>query len=159
SEALFFADRGHFPWPGERIRARAFHRDVRARYGAHDVVLALDFVEVRSLSHAEIGLDHDPVCIGHDRGEVLIEFGDPYGARSVTRIDLSIVVKQHREIVEALLDAVVAPRPTRIRRPEHLESEAVHVRENVVGSVVIAETWCPDSLTVDLLAILEAKIR
>ena len=51
SEALFRADRLHFPRARELVGPGALHGHMRAGNRADDVVFALDLVDVRALAH------------------------------------------------------------------------------------------------------------
>src|SRR5207237_221541 len=81
------------------------------------------------------------------------------GSGSVDGVDLPVIVKQNGKIMQALLDAIVLPWTARIRGTIHLKAEAVHVGEDIIGSVVVAETRGPDAAAVDVLAAFQAEVR
>src|ERR1017187_4234962 len=158
SQALLLADRLHFPRPLEFVGPGALHRHVGARNGANDVVFALDLIEVRALAEAESSLDQNAVCAGGKRSEFRVQLDGVYVVGPIYRVDRPVAVKQNGEIVNPLFDPALLPRASRVGGPVNLETKAVHVGEDVIGSLVVTETRRPDAAAVDLLAVFETEI-
>ena len=105
------------------------------------------------------GLDQNAFRAGHQSGEILIQFDDADGPGAEDGVDLPVVIEQDGEIVQALFDAIVLPWAAGIGGAEDLQAEAVHVGEDVIGSVVVAEARGPDAPAIDVLAALQPEVR
>src|ERR1035438_3526506 len=159
AQALFFADGGDLPRARDSVGPGALHGYVGARNRADYVVLALNPVNVRAFAHALGGLDQHAIGARHQSGEVLVQFHDADGSGAIDGVDLPVIVEQDGEVVETLLDPVVLPETARIGGAIHLKAEAVDVGEDVIGSVVVAETRGPDAAAIDALAGFRAEVR
>ena len=72
-------------------------------------------------------------------------------------IDLSIVVEEHGEIVDTSLHVMVLPRTADILRRIALQPLAVDVGKHIELPVGITDGWCPNTLPVNLLVILQRE--
>ena len=76
----------------------------------------------------------------------------------VDGINFAIVVEKHREVVDISLHIMMRPRSSDILGGKALQALAVNVRKDIELSVGIADSWCPDALTVNFLMILQRKL-
>ena len=157
TEAFIFADRLHFPRADDLLGASTLHRHVRTGNSAHNVVAAVDLVDVRAFAHALLGADQNAIAAVDQCGAVGVQFDNADRARAVYRVDLAVIEKD-REIVQPLLNPIVLPRAARIGRAKHLQSEPIHVGKNVISAFVIAEAGRPDALAVNLFAAFQPEV-
>ena len=72
-------------------------------------------------------------------------------------INLPVVIEEHAKVIDITLHIMVYPRTADILRRVALQPLAVDVREHIELSIGIADSRCPDTLTVDLLMILQCE--
>ena len=76
----------------------------------------------------------------------------------VNGINLTILIKEHREVVDIAINFMMRPRSLGTIRNIHLQTMSVDVREDIELSVVIADSRCPDTLSVSLLTVSEIEV-
>ena len=111
-----------------------------------------------------VALPH-PVALGDDdalglffrTAHVGIEFGAFHRSVAMYGIHLPVVVEEHAQVVDVSLHVVMLPRTADVAGGIALQSLAVDVGEDIELSVGIADTWCPDALTVNLLMVLQRE--
>ena len=73
------------------------------------------------------------------------------------RIDFVIVIEEHAEVIDAAFHVDVLPRAARIVGHIHLKSLAVDVAEHIKLAFVPTYAGCPNTLSVDFLAVAEGE--
>ena len=76
---------------------------------------------------------------------------------AVNGIYFSIVIEKYAKIIDASLHVMVLPRAPNILGSIALQALAVDVCKHIELPIRIADSRCPDSLTVDLLMALQRK--
>ena len=110
-----------------------------------------------SLAHSIALGDDDTLGLFDGTAHVGFQFRTLHFAIAVDGIDLAVVVEKHREVVDAPFHVMVLPRSADVLGGIALESLAIDVRKDIELSVGIADGRRPDTLTVNLLMVLQRE--
>ena len=123
---------------------------IRTVISRDEVIHPIDLIHVMSLAHS-IALGYNRAFRLLDRTtHIRFQFRTLHLAVAMNGIDLPIIVEKHREVVDTSLHVVMLP-----RSGITLQTFAIDVGKHIELSVGIADGWCPDALSVNLLMVLQ----
>ena len=111
-----------------------------------------------TFTHTVALRNDNAVCAFYETAHIGLQFRTVYLAILMDSIDLTVVVKEHAEVVDVALHVMMRPRAVDILCGVTLQTLAVDVREDIELSVGVADSGCPDTLTVYLLMVLQGKL-
>ena len=128
---------------------------IRTVISRDEVIHPIDLIHVMSLAHS-VALGYNrPLRLLDRTAHIRFQFRTLHLAVAMNGIDLPIIVEQHREVVDTSLHVVMLPRSADILRGITLQTFAIDVGKHIELSVGIADGWCPDALSVNLLMVLQ----
>ena len=105
-----------------------------------------------------IALRDDGALRGLDRpAHVRLQLRTFHFTVAVNGINFPIVIEKYAKIIDTSLHVMVLPGTTDILRGIALKALAVDVGKHIELPVMVADGWCPDTLTVDLLVVLQRE--
>ena len=125
--------------------------------GGDEIVHPVDLIHVVTLADGTAFRDDSALRLLYRTTHVRLQFRTLHLTIAVDGIDLPVIVEEHTEVVDTALHVMVLPRATDILRGVALQALAVDVGEHIELAVGIADGWCPDTLAVDLLVILQRE--
>ena len=130
---------------------------VRFVIGRDEVIHAIDLIHVMPLAHR--------IAFGNDGALSLLD-GTTHVSFQLRTLDLTIamngiyltiIIEEHREIVDTSLHVMMLPWTPDILAGIALQSLAVDIGKDIELTVGITDGRCPDSLPIDLLMILQRE--
>ena len=141
----------------DALRARAERTTVGLVIGGDEVIHAAYLIHVVSLAHGIALRDNDTLGRLDGTTHVCLQLRTLHLAIAVDGINLTIVVEEHGEVVDASLHVVMLPWTMDVLRGVALQTLAVDVCKDIKLSVGIANGRCPHALTINLLVVFQRE--
>ena len=141
----------------DALATRAEGTPIGLIVGRYEIIHPINLIHMMSLAHSIALGDDDTLGLFDGAAHVGLEFRTLYLAIAVDSINLAVIVKKHREVVDAPLHIMVLPRAADILGSIALESLAIDVRKHIELSVGITDGRCPDPLAVNLPMVLQRE--
>ena len=123
----------------------------------YKVVHAIDLIHVVPLADSVTLWDNRAFGLLDRPAHIRLQLGTLHLTIAVDGVNLAIVIEEHAEVVDATLHVMVLPRATDILRGIALQTLAVDIGKHIELAVGITDGRRPDTLTVDLLMILQRE--
>ena len=111
-----------------------------------------------TFTHAIPLWDNHTVSTLHGTTHVGLQFRAVHLTILMNGINLAVIIEEHTEVIDITLHIMVRPGAADILGRVALQTLAVDVREHIELSVGITDSGCPDTLTVNLLMILQREL-
>ena len=111
-----------------------------------------------TFAHAVTLRDNHAVSTLHGTTHVGLQFRAVHLTILMNGINLAVIIEEHTEVIDITLHIMVRPGTADILCRVALQPLAVDVREHIELSVGITDSGCPDTLTVNLLMILQREL-
>ena len=141
----------------DALRTGAERTTIGAVVGGDQVVHPVYLIHVMTLAHAVALRDNDALRALLRPAHIRLQFRTLHLAVAVDGIHLAVVVEQHAQVVDVALHIMVHPRPLYLLTGVALQAFAVHVREEIELTVIVADAGRPDALAIDFLMVLQRE--
>ena len=143
--------------PPDALRTGAKRSSVGNVIGRYKIVHTVYFIHVMAFAYrASLG-NYDTFSLFDWAAHVRFKFGALHLSVAVYSVNLSIVVKQHTQVVDASLHVYMLPRAFDFFAHIALKPFTVDIAVEIEFSVMVSDTWSPNALTINFLTVLKRE--
>ena len=94
----------------------------------------------------------------HRSTHVSLQFRTMHLTILMDGVDLAVVIEEHTEVIDISLHVMMFPRTFYLLTGVALQALPIDIGKDIELSVGIADSWRPDTLTIDFLVILQREL-